>query len=168
LDYALDKESPSYEITLSEDGQEAYLEYDRKVELNLRPDGRYAHMLDWGAKLVGQMLRIAGIIAVCEGRVDIDSDIIERAATLADWYAANAETLFSKTTSKSKEDETPAEYLLRRLKKWTPGKAMTVKNVRDSTQHKTNFNFADTLDELESQGIIRIERRGKSEIIVLV
>jgi hypothetical protein len=95
LDNALDKEMPASELTLSADGRVAYYGYSGEVELKLRADGDYAHMRDWAAKLVGQMLRIAGIISVCEGRTSVDGDIIQRAAVLADWYAANAVALFS-------------------------------------------------------------------------
>jgi 23S rRNA maturation mini-RNase III len=67
-----------------------------------------------------------------------------------------------------KEPETATDYLLKKLKKWDSNKPMTVKAVRAATQNKTNFNFADTLDELESQGLIQIEKRGKNEIIILM
>ena len=53
------------------------------MEPLLGEDGCFAHMADWGAKQVGQMLRIAGIIAVCEGERIIEAETINRATTIA-------------------------------------------------------------------------------------
>jgi len=78
LEYALDRDAPDREIPLSEDGRAGYYDYDRTIEPKLGDLGDLVHMTDWGAKVVGQMLRISGIIAlceVCEERTDIDSDI---------------------------------------------------------------------------------------------
>jgi hypothetical protein len=79
---------------------------------------------------------------------------------------ANADELFRKS-AKSKDSESPTDYLLQRLKKWDSNKPMTVKAVRGATQNKTNFDFADTLAELKSQGLVKLEKQGKSEVIVL-
>jgi hypothetical protein len=69
LDYALNRESPAYEIGLSEDGYATYLKCDYGNKLKFALGGDYAHMRDWGNKVIGKMLRIAGIIAVCEGKI---------------------------------------------------------------------------------------------------
>jgi hypothetical protein len=168
LDYALDTESPNYELTLSEEGRNAYYDYSSFVEEKLGADGDYSHMTDWCAKLVGQMMRIAGIISVCEGRTSIDADIIGRACELADWFAVNADVLFKTPATKIKERESNEQYLLRKLMNWDSDKEMTVSNARKRTQNKKDFDFEGALDELKQQGYIKIVKHGKSQVIVII
>jgi hypothetical protein len=169
LDYTLDKESPSYEIPLTDDGRVAYHEYGKANEPRLRNNGDYAHMRDWFGKVVGQMLRISGIIAVCEGRAKIDADIIRRASALAEWYAANAVALFTKTKPNSRVRESDTEYLLNILKKWDSDKEKTIRDVRRITIGRQNFDFDSTLEELQTQGHIKIIKKqgSKSRIVEL-
>jgi hypothetical protein len=51
-------------------------------------------MRDWCAKLPGQMLRIAGILAVCDGNNQIDVDSVQCAAAIAAWFTENAAVVF--------------------------------------------------------------------------
>ena len=162
LDNALDTETSASELTLSPSGRAAYYEYSREVEGKLGEGGEYAHMTDWGAKLVGQMLRIAGIIAVCESRTDIDNDVIERAAALADWFATNADVLFRKS-AKSKERETDEQYLLNVLKNRQHDKELTVRAVRRSTDRRQGFDLDCTLAELQAQGYLKIVKKPNSK-----
>jgi hypothetical protein len=172
LDIALTPESPEYELTLSADGRAAYHNFSSKVEAELGGDGSFSHMRDWAAKLVGQMLRIAGIIAVCENRTSINSVVISRAAELAEWYAVNAVALFSKSkiSKKSEERETDEQYLLRVLRNWNPKTEMTVREVRRITIGRKGFDFDRVLAGLKAEGYISVAKkpRSKSEIIELV
>jgi hypothetical protein len=172
LRYTLDVESPEYELPLTADGREAYLDYDRSREPLLAQGCRYYHMRDWAAKSKGQMLRIAGIIAVCEGYGEIDAQIIRRASAIADWYAANAEALFSKPDDNSASD---AQYLMSVIMKAQNelDRNVTVRDMKRRTKGKRGgFNLHNELQRLQNQGHICVETVQKngepSEIIVPV
>ena len=51
-------------------------------------------MQDWCAKLPGQMLRIAGILALCDEKHQIDVDVVNRASIIAAWFVENAAVVF--------------------------------------------------------------------------
>jgi len=167
LDYALDRESPEYEVTLTDDGRAVYHDYDIRMEPNLAVSGSFAHMTEWGTKLVGQLLRIAGIIAVCEGRGDIDEDIARRAVALSDWYAANAMLLVTKPSvqKRVRRRESNSDYLLNVINK-ADGE-ISVREAKRRTQNKTNFDLEEALLELETDGEVEIIERNQSKIIVI-
>ena len=52
-------------------------------------------MQDWCAKLPGQMLRIAGVLALCDGKAQIDIDAMRRAAAITSWFTQSAAVVFN-------------------------------------------------------------------------
>lgn len=67
LDGVFDRNTKQTELMLTPDGFTAYVEFSQGVESKLGNAGELKFMQDWCAKLPGQMLRIAGIIAICDG-----------------------------------------------------------------------------------------------------
>jgi len=103
LNGAFDKNTAPSELTLTQDGFNAYVEFSQGVESKLGNSGELKFMQDWCAKLPGQMLRIAGIIAVCDDEQQINAKIIKRASTIASWFLANAVTVFGEQISASED-----------------------------------------------------------------
>ena len=94
LEDVFSRDSELTELTLTTEGRTAYIQFSQGIEAKLGNDGELKFMQDWCAKLPGQMLRIAGIIAVCDGKQQIDIGIVNRAATIATWFLENATTVF--------------------------------------------------------------------------
>jgi hypothetical protein len=94
LDGVFDKTTEQAELTLTEKGRAVFLEFSRSVEPKLAENGELEFMKDWCAKLPGQMLRIAGILAICGGEREIDEDSAKRAAEIAGWFMGNAAAVF--------------------------------------------------------------------------
>ena len=94
LDGAFDKNTGQSELTLTEKGRAAFLEFSRSFEHKLGTNGEFEFMKDWCAKLPGQMLRIAGILAICASEQVIDEGSAKRAAAIAGWFMGNAAVVF--------------------------------------------------------------------------
>lgn len=94
LDGVFDRNGDETELTLTSDGRRAYIEFSQGIESKLGESGELKFMQDWCAKLPGQMLRIAGILALCDGKQQIDVDVVERAADIAAWFVENAAVVF--------------------------------------------------------------------------
>ena len=59
-------------IELSEAARAEWREYSAAVEKDMRPDGRFEHMRDWGGKLPGMAARVAGLLHCAEHAFDAD------------------------------------------------------------------------------------------------
>jgi len=99
LDGVFDRNTEETELTLTADGRAAYIEFSQSIEVKLGDDGELKFMQDWCAKLPGQMLRIAGILALCDRKRQIDIDIVNRAAVIASWFVENAAAVFGEQDS---------------------------------------------------------------------
>ena len=99
LDGVFDRNTEQSELTLTENGRKAYIEFSQGIEAKLGYGGEFEFMRDWCAKLPGQMLRIAGILAICDGKQAVDANIVNRAATIAAWFVENAAVVFKETDS---------------------------------------------------------------------
>ena len=94
LDGVFDRNTEQTELTLTEKGRAAFLEFSHSFEHKLGENGELEFMKDWCAKLPGQMLRIAGILAICGGEQVIDEGNAKRAAAIAAWFMGNAAVVF--------------------------------------------------------------------------
>ncbi|MEV2279228.1 DUF3987 domain-containing protein [Nocardiopsis sp. NPDC049922] len=70
-----------------------------EVEPQLRPDGRFGKIRDWGGKYVGAIVRIAALLHLAEHLTDgwgkaITADTLERARVIGEYYAAHALAVF--------------------------------------------------------------------------
>ena len=94
LDGVFDKNAVPAELTLTADGFAAYINFSQTLESKLGGGGKFVFMKDWCAKLPGNLLRIAGILAICKGEKEIDSDSVSRAASISEWFIENAIVVF--------------------------------------------------------------------------
>ncbi len=84
-------------LLLSPDCYEAYLEWAKEVEEWLQPHGRLGHMVDWGGKLVGNTVRIAGNLHMVEDcfnfekMTEIQASTFAQAVRIARWATIHAE-----------------------------------------------------------------------------
>ncbi|GAB7049062.1 hypothetical protein JCM9534A_41880 [Catenuloplanes indicus JCM 9534] len=86
-------------VPLTEEANGRVLDIERAVEPRLAPGGAWGHIVDWGSKYTGAVVRMAGLIHLAEHLRDgwsrpVDADTIDRAAQLGDYYAAHALAAF--------------------------------------------------------------------------
>jgi replicative DNA helicase len=86
-------------LVLTPDANAMVLDIERAVEPRLAQGGAWAHIVDWGSKYTGAVVRIAGLIHLAEHLTDgwsrpVSADTIERAAMIGDYYAAHALAAF--------------------------------------------------------------------------
>ncbi|MBB5871982.1 hypothetical protein F4553_005361 [Allocatelliglobosispora scoriae] len=86
-------------LPLTRDANERVLDLEREVEPLLAPSGAWGHIVDWGSKYVGAVIRIAGLIHLAEHLRDgwgkaIDADTLDRAIVIGRYYAAHALAAF--------------------------------------------------------------------------
>ena len=99
LDGVFDRNTEETELTLTADGRSAYIEFSQGIEAKLGDSGELKFMQDWCAKLPGQMLRMAGILTLCDGKQRIDIDVVNRAAVISAWFVENAAVVFGEQDS---------------------------------------------------------------------
>ncbi|CAM3748322.1 DUF3987 domain-containing protein [Nocardiopsis rhodophaea] len=72
---------------------------DDEVEIQLRPDGRFGQIRDWGGKFVGAIVRIAALLHLAEHLTDgwgqpISLATVKAAEEIGEFYAAHALAVF--------------------------------------------------------------------------
>jgi replicative DNA helicase len=86
-------------LPLTSDANERVLDIERAVEPRLGPGGAWAHIVDWGSKFTGAVVRMAGLIHLAEHLRDgwgkpVSAETVERAAILGEYFAAHALAAF--------------------------------------------------------------------------
>jgi len=150
-------------LYLAPDAREAFLAYLTLHEPKLRPDGEYAEMTDWGSKLPGQILRIAGLLHVVNHEVPEDAPIslktVERAIAIGMYFADHARIMFDLLSGSTTNEA--ARKVLRAIQKL--GSPLSRHELHKSLQKQTRFKAGASLDEpltlLEDFGWIRVERQ---------
>lgn len=120
-------------IPLDVDAADALVELEARVEPDLAEDGPLGALADWGSKLVGATVRVAGLIHLTEHgptegtRRPIDAATLARATEVATYYRAQAVAVFAEM---SLDDATrDAEYLLGRVATHD-GQTVTVRELQ--------------------------------------
>lgn len=103
-------------ITLSPDAETLRIDYMRIIENRLGNEWEY--MRDWGGKLVGAMVRIAGLLHAADSngfptREPISPREMGRAIRIAEFLGPHAEAAYQ--TMGADERQADAKYLLKRL-----------------------------------------------------
>jgi replicative DNA helicase len=147
-------------LVLTPDANDAVLDIERQVEPRLAPGGAWSHVVDWGSKYTGAVVRIAGLIHLAEHLRDgwgkpVDVDTIKRAALIGEYYAAHALGAF---------DDMGADIATRNARTvlaWierTDTRAFTKREVfraLKSSQIPTAGDFDAPLSVLEAHGYLR-------------
>lgn len=158
-------------IQLTPEANERVLDIERAVEPRLAPGGAWSHIVDWGSKYTGAVVRLAGLIHLGEHAVregwntqPIGADTIDRAAMLGDYFAAHALAAF---------DDMGADQSTRNARHilaWIERAGMTTFTKREvfralkCTQLPTAGDFDAPLSVLESHGYVRpVEQAARSK-----
>jgi replicative DNA helicase len=147
-------------LVLAAEANERVLDIEREVEPRLAPGGAWAHVVDWGSKYTGAVVRIAGLLHLAEHPSDgwgrsVDADTVERAALIGEYYAAHALAAF---------DDMGADAATRNARQvlaWIERTATSAFTKRDafravqSSQIKTVADLDPALAVLEAHGYLR-------------
>lgn len=106
----------SGEITISPEADALRVEYAALVERRLGRE--WELMRDWGGKLVGAMIRIAGLLHAADSsgfptREPINADEMSRAIRIAEFLGPHAEAAYQAMGADERQED--AKYLLRRI-----------------------------------------------------
>ena len=147
-------------LPLTPDANNLVLDIERQVEPRLAPGGAWAHIVDWGSKYTGAVVRIAGLLHLAEHLRDgwgksVDADTIERAAMIGGYYAAHALAAF---------DDMGADQATRNARlvlAWIERTTTTAFTKRElfravqSAQVKTMADLDPAISVLETHGYLR-------------
>jgi replicative DNA helicase len=149
-------------LVLTPEANDRVLDIERAVEPRLAPGGAWSHIVDWGSKYTGAVVRLAGLMHLGEHAVregwngePITADTIERAAMLGDYFAAHALAAF---------DDMGADHSTRNARHvlaWierTGSRAFTKRELFRAVQSSNVRTVADldpALSVLESHGYVR-------------
>ncbi|WP_430640954.1 DUF3987 domain-containing protein [Couchioplanes caeruleus] len=147
-------------LVLTPEANDLILDIERQVEPRLAPGGAWAHIVDWGSKYTGAVVRIAGLLHLAEHLHDgwgrpVDAETVDRAARIGEYYAAHALGAF---------DDMGADQATRNARAilaWierTNTSAFTKREVfraLKSSQIPTAADFDAPLSVLEAHGYLR-------------
>lgn len=107
-------------LRLAPDAHELLLDIERTIEPRLADDGDLgsAGLADWGSKLAGAILRIAGLLHLASAaeafRTDISRTTLQNAARIGTYFAEHAQAAFGLLGDRGTSD---AAYVLEHLRR---------------------------------------------------
>jgi replicative DNA helicase len=136
------------------------LDIERQVEPRLAAGGAWGHIVDWGSKYTGAVVRLAGLIHLGEHLRDgwgkpITGETIQRAAIVGEYFAAHALAAFDDMGAD------PATRNARHILAWIERTGATAFTKRDAfralkcAQLPTAADFDPPLAVLEAHGYVR-------------
>ena len=147
-------------LTLTEAARQEIQRIEAAVEPTLAGDGELATLADWGAKYVGAVARIAGILHLAEHGADkgprepVSAQTIMAAARIGDYFKAGAINAFAEMgTDQATAD---AVYLLERIQPSRPGRGVRARSARrrSRARFKTKQDLRPALDRLVDHGYL--------------
>ena len=147
-------------LKLSREAYAVWLDFAGAVENELVPGGEFDGMNDWGGKLPGAVIRLAGLFHVAEydhpGRQVISANTMGRAVYLGSFLTEHAKAAYA--LMGTNETVEGAKFILA----WIRRKALEQFTGRDCQQYGKNNELINTaekrikaLKELEERGYIR-------------
>ncbi|GAA0717919.1 DUF3987 domain-containing protein [Dactylosporangium roseum] len=148
-------------LPLTAEANQRVLDIERTVEPRLAPGGAWGHIVDWGSKYTGAVVRLAGLIHLAEHLRDgwgkpISADTIDRAALLGDYFAAHALAAFDDMGAD------PATRNARTVLAWIERTGSTAFTKRElfravkTAQLATVADLDSALDVLDAHGYLRL------------
>jgi len=156
-------------LLLSPDCYEAYLEWAKEVEGWLQPHGRLGHMVDWGGKLVGNTVRIAGnlhMVADCfnfEKIPEIQAATFAQAVRIARWATIHAEEALDVIGRQSDVQE-DAEWIMELvgIKEWQKFKPADLSRNHRRFRNETERRDSALKALVDAQYLTTVPVPGKS------
>ncbi|GAB1694294.1 hypothetical protein KRM28CT15_60970 [Krasilnikovia sp. M28-CT-15] len=147
-------------LVLSPEANAMVLDIERQVEPRLAPGGAWGHIVDWGSKYTGAVVRIAGLLHLAEHahggwERPVSADTLERAAMIGEFYAAHALAAFDDMGAD--QHTRNARTILAWIER-TATRAFTKRDVfraLKSAQIPTAADFDPPLAVLEAHGYLR-------------
>lgn len=146
-------------LVLSDTAQQAMQEIEKAVEPTLAGDGELAVLADWGAKYVGAVARIAGIIHLVEHGADdgpaeqVTAETILQASRIGRYFKAAAINAFAEMGTD--EGTADAVYLLERTRRLDQAEVSERDlHVATRPRFKTKADLMPVLDRLVEHGYL--------------
>lgn len=163
-----------YALTLGRDARELYYLYSEHVERQLAKGGGLSTIRDWGGKMVGHALRIAGLFHLVECGTDapavpITKSTLADAISIMEYFVPHARYLLERLNGVSYGEHLDSLMNVLRDLEEPIYKSQVLGKLRSHKVFKGNRDYiAESLDELELLGYIRIvpEGGGKTRIEV--
>jgi hypothetical protein len=163
-------------LTLSESANNVFDKFRDRVEHAQLPGGELSDDLEeWGGKLAGNVLRIAGNLhlAQCAENREIsyviDEEIMTAAVTIGEYYIHQAKSVFGRLDDTGSMKD--ALYLLKRIKEKTDDKKIVACQViYQAVKSKRGFKRMSELEEklaiLEERNYIRVIKGSNKKVII--
>jgi isoaspartyl peptidase/L-asparaginase-like protein (Ntn-hydrolase superfamily) len=146
-------------LRLSTDAEALLREWETNIESMLGDGGQMEIIRDWGAKLAGATLRIAGVLhCIANGTAGvIESRTISASVEIARYLISHAEHMLDKMSASENTTDADAGYVLR----WIKRHGKTVFTKSEAQHHgKRRFPKAEDIDsalaELSRRGFVRL------------
>lgn len=147
-------------IRLSEEANALRLDLAEQIEVELRPGGAFANMADWGGKLLGSIIRIAGIFHLLEtpfpAQIPISLATMQKAVALVPLLVGHAQAAYGLMGQDARQEG--AKHVLvwiKREGKETFTERDCFNAVRGSTLFPHMEELRGALAELMERGFIR-------------
>lgn len=156
-------------IQLSERASDIWIETRNEIEREMTQDGRYGWAPDHASKLAENMIRIAALFHVFEGREgDVSETTMRAAVELGYWFSRQFNRIFSRDTILENDASELHEWLRahyektgeRRIEK-SYVRRYCVNKLRDSGR------LEELYEKLAFDGLIRLELEGKKGFVFL-
>jgi hypothetical protein len=146
----------------------AFFDWEAEVEVMLRPGETLYGVRDWGAKIAGQTVRLAGLLqlATVPEFGPISGDAMDGAIRLARYLIPQALTLFDEIDGDP--DLALAKHVMGRLPAWTTEREL-LERVKGKVGLGTMDELGAVLDVLEDRHLIHRDnpnpgRRGRPSV----
>jgi len=143
-------------LTFAADAEQRLRQWEQEIETMLRDGGDLETIRDWGGKLAGATVRIAGVLhcSVCDVMGEIDQRTVDDAIAIARYLIPHAEHVLNATRDDTVTAD--ARYLLR----WITRNRLDQFTHRDAHAHgRRRFTTSDELlaplELLHARGYIR-------------
>ncbi|MFB9830742.1 YfjI family protein [Actinoallomurus acaciae] len=145
-------------LTFTPEAQASIVQLLADIEPRFRPDGDLAHMTDWGGKLTGATVRIAGLLHLAKHYRDewdtpITADTFADARDIADYFTEHAKAAYDAIGAD------PATTDAKAILDWARNTTTTRFTTRDVLPALRRFKKVTDLDPglrlLESHGWLR-------------
>ena len=153
-------------LHLSPEAMDVLHAWEAEVENSLRPGGRLSYVEDWASKLVGNSVRVAGLLHLARAADDVVADLwggeisqwaMEGAIEIARALSTHALQLFDSLDADPKR--ALLRYVLRRIRELPP-EERNLRRLREVCRGKreidTSEDIQEVVDELVKRNWVRV------------
>lgn len=156
-------------IRLSERANEVWIATRNEIEREMAQEGRYGWAPDHASKLAENMIRLAALFHVFEGREgDVSEMTMRGAVELGYWFSRQFDRIFSPDTM-LENDASELHAWLRAYYERTGGRRIDKNYIRRycGNRLRDSGRLDELYEKLASDRLIRLVQEGKKWIVVL-